>query len=245
MARTKGGTIDTRAALLDSAWVLFQLRGYDAVSVDAIVRHASLSKGTFFHYFATKNDLLEAVCEHISGPPWTALAERVADRSLSALSRLNLLLSGMRQWRLGHIGALVALYRALTRQQNALLFVKLADRQDELFRGALLDVLDQGNRDGVFSVLDVEETARLVSAVARCAGEGNLRQLASARSPEDPGLVEAVERRAKTATVAIERMLGARPGSLARVGTAALKKALRAQRAQDHAGRRSRSGLKA
>ncbi len=233
MARKKGDRIDTRAALLDAAWALFQIQGYDAVPVDAIVRRAGLSKGTFFHYFETKIDLLGAVCEHVSAPAWSALAAKVGDRSRPALSRLNLLLAGMRQWRLGHVGALVDLYRALAREENALLRLKLMDRQDELFRRALLDVLDQGNREGVFSVQDVKEIARFVCAVARCAGEANLRLIAAAGPWDDAALVRAIKRRADTGASAIERMIGARPGALGRVGTATLQKMLRAPRADN------------
>ena len=192
------------------------------------MRRAALSKGTFFHYFPTKLDLLEAVCEHVSVPSWAALAKQVADRSLPALSRLNLLLLGTREWRVGHLGALVDLYRALARDENALVRLKLADQQDEMFRGVLRDVLEQGHAEGAFSVPDVEEMASLVSAVARRAGEDNLRLLAEARSNDESGLAEVVARRADTATTAIERMIGARPGTLARVEAAMLKKALRA-----------------
>lgn len=234
MARKKGDRIDTRGALLDAAWELFQLHGYDTVSVDAIVRRARLSKGTFFHYFPTKLALLEGVCDHVSGPPWAALSEKVADRTRPAIARFNLLLAGMRSWRLGHLAALADLYRALAREENALLRVKLTARQDELFRRALVDVLEQGARERVFSVPDAEEMARLVGAVVATAGEANLRELAAAAAPDDRALVAALERRADIACSAVERLLAARAGVLERVRASTLRAPLRRARAAAH-----------
>lgn len=217
MARTKGRTTDTRAALLRAAWALFQLEGYDTVPVDAIVRRAGLSKGTFFHYFPTKIDLLEAVCEHVSAPAWAALSARLASRRRRAVARLNLLLSGMRTWRVDHLGALVGLYRALAREENTLLRLKLAARQDELLGAALLGIVEQGVREGAFSVADIEETVPLVCAVVARAGEANLRQLVAAGPDAGDGLALALERRAEAAASAVERLLGARAGVVERV----------------------------
>jgi AcrR family transcriptional regulator len=226
MARKKSGEMDTRAALLDAAWALFQEHGYEAVPVDTIARRAGLSKGTFFHYFPTKVDLLEQVCDHVTGPPWAALIDRVGDRSLSARARLGLLLEGTREWRLRHTGVLLDLYRALTRPENTLLRVRLAARQVELFGDALAKILADGTREGVLSVADPDEMARLVCAVVRCAGERSLRQAAAADRPDDPRVIASAARRGATAATAVERMLGMKTGSLKRAGAAALKRKL-------------------
>ena len=222
MARKKGGQIDTRGALIEAAWALFQLHGYDGTSVDAIVQRASLSKGTFFHYFATKTDLLEAVCDHVSAPPWAAVADQVADRSRPAPARLRLLLEAMREWRIRHSGFLVDLYRALARPENTLLLVRLAARQDQALHRALVEILEDGNRAGAFSVPDAEEMAGLVCAVVRSAGDRSLQQVAAAGTPGDPRLRAAVARRGNTAAIAIERMLEMPARSLRRASAATL-----------------------
>lgn len=48
----------TRQKLLDAATHLFQQHGFDAVSVDAIVEAAGVSKGTFYIYFESKDTLI-------------------------------------------------------------------------------------------------------------------------------------------------------------------------------------------
>lgn len=48
----------TKAALLNSAVTLFDTHGYDATSVQQIVEDAGRTKGAFYHYFESKEDLL-------------------------------------------------------------------------------------------------------------------------------------------------------------------------------------------
>lgn len=51
----------SRAQLLASGVELFERRGYAATSVQAIVEHAGLTKGAFYHHFSSKEDLLRHV----------------------------------------------------------------------------------------------------------------------------------------------------------------------------------------
>ena len=48
----------TRNKLYASAEQLFRQHGFEAVNVDAIVRHAGVSKGSFYVYFESKNFLI-------------------------------------------------------------------------------------------------------------------------------------------------------------------------------------------
>ena len=59
--------------LLDAAMVVFETRGYHAARVDDIVKVARTSHGTFYLYFANKEDLFRALL--------TDVAEEVASLS--------------------------------------------------------------------------------------------------------------------------------------------------------------------
>jgi AcrR family transcriptional regulator len=68
----------TMRKLLDAGMRVFAERGYQAARVDDIVRAARTSHGTFYLYFANKEDLLRALaveCAH----EMNALAEQLGD----------------------------------------------------------------------------------------------------------------------------------------------------------------------
>ena len=48
----------TRGKLLDSARKLIGQSGYDSVTVDDIVADCGVAKGTVYHYFKSKSDIL-------------------------------------------------------------------------------------------------------------------------------------------------------------------------------------------
>lgn len=56
----------TRTKLLEAAFAVIRSKGYAATTVDDICGEAGLSKGSFFHQFASKEDLAVAAAQHWS-----------------------------------------------------------------------------------------------------------------------------------------------------------------------------------
>ena len=56
----------TRERLLDAAEALIAERGLEAASIDALVRAAGVARGTFYNYFPTTTDLLDALNERVA-----------------------------------------------------------------------------------------------------------------------------------------------------------------------------------
>jgi len=53
----------TREAILDAAQALILDQGYSATSVDAVAAKVGVTKGAFFHHFASKSDLARALVQ--------------------------------------------------------------------------------------------------------------------------------------------------------------------------------------
>lgn len=66
MARQVERRERTRATLIDAAAGCFERMGFAETSLDAVLRAAGVSKGALYHYFGSKNDLLEAVFQGVS-----------------------------------------------------------------------------------------------------------------------------------------------------------------------------------
>jgi len=85
---------ETRQKLLESAWQLFQEKGYERTTVEDITEAADVAKGTFFNYFETR----EAMLSEIASWRIALLRSRVftaEDLPASAVARIKLLLQAM------------------------------------------------------------------------------------------------------------------------------------------------------
>ncbi|GEM_PF-2071474 len=54
----------TKQDIIEAAWRLFSKKGILNTSVSEIVREAHVAKGTFYLYFETKDDVVNAIIEH-------------------------------------------------------------------------------------------------------------------------------------------------------------------------------------
>lgn len=56
--RRKGST---KSIIIEAAWELFYEQGYDETTVDQIIEKSATSKGSFYHYFNSKDELLSTL----------------------------------------------------------------------------------------------------------------------------------------------------------------------------------------
>ena len=59
--------------IIDTAAALFELKGYEQCSVNDILTAIGIAKGTFYHYFKSKEEVLDAVIDKAT----TMVAEQV------------------------------------------------------------------------------------------------------------------------------------------------------------------------
>lgn len=80
----------TRERLLHLAKVIFSDQGYAALTLDALIRQAGLTKGAFYHHFPSKQALFEAVYIETE----KEVGERIMAASASATDPWEQLLAG-------------------------------------------------------------------------------------------------------------------------------------------------------
>lgn len=85
--------IDTKQNILDTAAALFYMQSYTAVGVATICKDAGVSKGSFFHFFNSKQDLALAVLDQFSGQLGATLVADSIASSLPPLERLDRFIS--------------------------------------------------------------------------------------------------------------------------------------------------------
>jgi AcrR family transcriptional regulator len=214
MTRIKKAPEERRAQFLDCAADLFFSRGYEATTVDAIIARAGLSKGAFYHYFDSKEALVDALAERVAAQMVRDAEAILADPALDALSRLNAFLEQGRQWKIERAPALSAMFTAILRSENVRLHQRLVATTGRVMLPVLDGIIRQGVREGVFA----PPTAGLVAEVLLQLGAGRLEIAVEAMSAAARGELDAattrLEDRLAAEAAVIERLLGVPGGSV-------------------------------
>ena len=87
MKTVKEGEI-RRREILDVAQELFITKGYDQTSVNDILKIVDIAKGTFYYYFASKEEVLEAIILDIVEEGARRAERIVKDQSIPLLNRI-------------------------------------------------------------------------------------------------------------------------------------------------------------
>jgi TetR/AcrR family transcriptional regulator, transcriptional repressor for nem operon len=84
----KTSTQDTRQHILDTGYQLIACRGFVSVGLSELLNHAQVPKGSFYHYFKSKEQFGEALIEYYFDNYQQQLHSQFANLELSAYDRL-------------------------------------------------------------------------------------------------------------------------------------------------------------
>lgn len=201
-----------REAFLDAAQRLIMQKGYDGTSVRDVLQQVSTSKGAFYHYFDSKGSLLNGVVERMVDAALLSVQPVVDDPDLPALDKLSALFAGIASWKTARKELLLALIEVWLSDDNALVREKFRRMVVERLTPVMATIIRQGQTEGVFTVSAPDHAARVFVSFLLSLNQSTT-EIFLARQAGAITLLEV--RRALDAQVeAIERVLGAPPGSL-------------------------------
>ena len=209
-----------RDAFLDVAEQLVRTRGWEQVTVQDILDAAGASKGAFYHYFDSKESLLEAVIERMTDTGMALIEPIVDDAGLPATAKLQAVFSTAGRWKTQRSDLLLALVRAWYSDENDLVRLRIARAGAARITPVLARVVRQGTAEGVFSPTSPEHAAVILVALLN----GSSDEIGRLALDRQDGRVtfEEVERFMGAYEEAIERILGLPPGSFVLVDAPAL-----------------------
>jgi AcrR family transcriptional regulator len=214
MARTINATLHTvrRDAFLDVAQRFIQTKGYDAMSIQDVLDELEASKGAFYHYFDSKQALLEAVVERFADVALAQVGPVLDDPQLPALRKLEKFFAGIARFKAEQKELVLAIIEVWNSDGNALVREKLRRLTERIMVPLLSAVVKQGVDEGVCKVDSPDETARVLVALM----EGFQQQATDLFIARQAGTVsfEVVKRSVAANTEAFERILGIPKGSV-------------------------------
>ena len=185
--------------ILDVAEQLFAAKGFDNTSTNDIINEIGIARGTLYHHFKSKEEILDAVIDRITGTLLREAEAIAADRRIPLLDRLSESIMALNvDSRIGE-EVMVQVHKP----QNALLHQKM---QKQLIGGIvpiLTGLIEEGRESGVFHTPYPAEAAEMVMIYSNIAFD-ELSEL----SPEDR------MRKIQAFIFHTERILGAKEGAL-------------------------------
>jgi TetR/AcrR family transcriptional regulator, transcriptional repressor for nem operon len=168
-----GRCSDARERLLDTGAKLVHERGYTAVSVADICADAGLKKGSFYHFFRSKRDLVLAVIDQYAESYVSLMGQCVPDSTLRPREQLRHIFDVMHQTLL-RSHAERGCMRGCPVGNLAL---EMADRDDlireklqvifDAWRAGLQRILAQASESGDLNVDDPRDVAQSLVAHAQ------------------------------------------------------------------------------
>ena len=201
-----------RDAFLDVAQRLIQTKGYEQMSIQDVLDELETSRGALYHYFDSKQALLDGVVDRFADGAMSAVAPILADPHLPALRKLEKVLGGIASFKAERKQLVLAIMEVWNSDGNALVREKLRRLAARRLEPILAAVIRQGMDEGIVTSNSPDEMARvlmyLIQGYQELAGEHFLARQAGTIS------FEVVLRTYAAFTEAFERILGIPPGSV-------------------------------
>lgn len=172
---------DTREALIEEGWRALLASGYDGVGIGPILKAAGVPKGSFYHFFKSKEAFACAVLDAHAERYHQARQAVLEDRSVPPLIRLRRYFDYLGKLiESENFGGCLFGNLALTVSSRSPAFRHSLQRAFEQWQGDLRNVLQEAKECGDLPPgLDPEETAAFLvdayeGAVIRTKTEGDL-----------------------------------------------------------------------
>ncbi len=181
-----------RKELLEIAYRMFLSKGYENTSVDSIIEEAGIAKGTFYHYFESKEQMLEEVC-HMMIAAEAENAGKILSSDLPVPEKL-----------MGVVGSFrpameeQTIGDTLNRPENVLMHDKVNRRIIETQVPLLSKVVEEGIEAGFFNCDMLYERVRMILIISNTLFDD----------------MSFTDRDVAVFTELLEKLLGAAPGSM-------------------------------
>jgi TetR/AcrR family transcriptional repressor of nem operon len=210
-----------RKDILDATQRLVYAKGYEGMSIQDIINDLKMSKGAFYHYYASKQDLLKALIEQMVQDAELVILPIVQNPQLSALEKVHGLFDASARWKTARKDYLLALMQGWYADENVLVREKAQSGMIRHFSPMLADIIRQGVAEGVMNTRFPDQIADMAFALLVKMGDTYMDLLFDDSSGQN-GLQRALDL-VNAYNDALERMLGAAAGSMNLVDKDTLK----------------------
>lgn len=212
-------------AILDTLQRLVFSKGYERLTINDIRMELGISSGALFHYFKSKQAMLEALVERMQQEAETVFRKVVDNQERNAIEKLQGFFDALDRLRSEHKEVVLSLLRGWYTDENAIVRQKIADRTIQARAPLLGAIIRQGVAEGLFECAEPALTAELILALTQGMEAAHARTLLSLEPSKQADETVASIIAMHSATMeAIERVLLIQKGTLRRIDFRAISR---------------------
>ena len=189
------------AEILDATEELFYTRGYHETAISDIVKSIGVAQGTFYYYFKSKEEILDALLNRQISRVSSEMEKVVSAEDMTPLRKLELFLQTMLRTVHYKDGLL---FEFLFDDRYLHLLDKLARQGKQLMMPLLLKIIEEGEQKKVFTVMNSQVVLAFVGEILNCLIDAIYEKLST----------DLLEQHVKMAMVLIEKAVGIPENSL-------------------------------
>ncbi len=211
MARIVKDAEVRRTEILDTAQHLFYTKGYENTTIQNIIDAIGIAKGTFYHHFNSKEELLNALIARLMDQSLTILEPILADEQLTALEKLHSFFDKVSNLKMDNEALIRTLLPIWYGDSNVIMREKIKENSLELYAPLYDQIVHQGIEEGLFSVRYPAEMGSIVFQTMYFMGETIAKLLIN---PNHKQPWAEVKNKIKSYNSALDSLLNAKPGSI-------------------------------
>lgn len=201
-----------RNEILDVARKLVYTKGYEQMSIQNILDALKISKGAFYHYFDSKQSLLDGLIERMLDDAEQVLRPIVDAKDLSAIEKMRRYFDTAGRWKVAQKKFMLDLFRVWRADANAIMRQKQEVASIKRIAPMLTEIIRQGIDEGVFSTKYPEQFGNIFVGLSHGFEDKFVELLLTDHPP--PDAVQQLEALIGAYSDSVERILGAPSGSL-------------------------------
>ena len=213
MSRTVKRADVRQSEILDNAQSLFYTKGYDNTSVRDVIDAIGIAKGTFYHHFNSKEDVLDALIQRLLDQSLLILEPILVDEELTALEKLHKFFDEISNFKMENEAFIRTLLPIWYADSNVLMREKMKQQSTNMFGPLYSQIVQQGVDERAFSVEYPEVMGNVFFQTMYFMSESLAKLLINAEEEQKFSWDE-VKYKTEAYNSALESLLNATPGSI-------------------------------
>ncbi len=201
-----------RNEIIAAAEQLVYTKGYEQMTIQDMLDGLHISKGGLYHYFASKEALLEALVDRMGQEAAQNLLLITQDQSLTAVQKLRRFLETSARWKSTQKELIIGLMRLWFSDENAFIRHRMEAESRKHMSAFLEPIIRQGIAEGSFTVRHPRQVALVIAGVSLSLTDTMTGLVLLPKL--DQAAIQNLEDTLDTYVDTVERILGAPAGSL-------------------------------